>query len=310
MKNKKNKNDRSKNYNIIIVPEKYGISRTFNLSLKNIKIFTSVITIIVICVFIFLGRYLVLSKKALQAEQNKKIINSLKSENIDKQKNIDNYMKYQIEINNKLRELEKLENDVKNKMKNSTTLKDTSMNITNSSDNRTYSRGGLIDIDKDEKLIKDLDSEIKDYGELSKKLDSLLDKERYIISFMPCGGNISSYFGYRNNPFNSWTKDFHPGIDIASGYGSKIYAAAGGTIILAGSYGGYGNAVIIDHHNGYETVYGHSSKIYVEKGEDIEKGQLIALVGSTGSSTGPHLHFEVRKNGTAIDPLKILRGAD
>lgn len=305
-----NKNIRSKNYNIIIVPEKYGSSKVFNLSLKDIKIAASLVIIIVTCILIFFGRYYSVSKKVLQTEQNEKIINSLKCENEDKQKNIDNYMKYQIQINNKLKELEKLENDVKNKMKSSITLKDTSMDTAISSNNKTYSRGGAIDINKDENLIKDLDSEIKKYADLSKEIDSVLNKEKYIISFMPCQGNISSYFGYRKNPFNGGSKDFHPGIDIAGSYGSKIYAAAGGTITLAGGYGGYGNAVVIDHHNGYETVYGHTSKIYVIKGKNVEKGELIALVGSTGSSTGPHLHFEVRKNGTAIDPLKILRGED
>lgn len=114
--------------------------------------------------------------------------------------------------------------------------------------------------------------------------------------------------GSRANPCDSKSADFHPGIDIANSYGSKIYAFAKGTVILSGYYSGYGNAVILNHHNGLETLYGHTSKILVSKGQEVEKGQLIALEGSSGRSTGLHVHFEVRKNGTPVSPMGFIKG--
>ena len=143
---------------------------------------------------------------------------------------------------------------------------------------------------------------------MDNQLDSYIEKEKYIPTILPNDGRISSPFGVRANPFNLRASDFHPGMDIASDYGSKIYASAKGTVTRAGSYSGYGNAIVIDHHNSLETVYGHTSHIYVEVGQEVEKGQLIGLVGSTGHSTGPHVHFEVRKNGTAVNPMDYIKG--
>jgi len=115
----------------------------------------------------------------------------------------------------------------------------------------------------------------------------------------PARGTITSRFGQR------WGR-FHTGVDIAAPQGSPIYAADGGTVIFSGWESGYGYLVKIDHHNGYVTYYGHASKLLVKKGDKVAKGQKIALVGSTGRATGPHLHFEVRKNGVPIDPMPFL----
>lgn len=113
---------------------------------------------------------------------------------------------------------------------------------------------------------------------------------------------ISGYFGYRTYP----SVEFHSGIDFASSRGTHILAAGRGTVIYAAWYGGYGNCVIIDHGFGYETLYGHCSKLLVSVGDKVEKGDLIALVGSTGYSTGNHLHFEVHENGTKVNPFKYI----
>lgn len=122
---------------------------------------------------------------------------------------------------------------------------------------------------------------------------------------LPCLGEVTSGFGWRMHPVLGYER-FHSGIDIGADYGSTIYAAEQGLVIFAGWYGGYGNAVIIDHGGGITTLYGHTSELYVSEGQTVQRGQAIAAVGSTGLSTGPHLHFEVRREGEPTDPVAFL----
>lgn len=118
----------------------------------------------------------------------------------------------------------------------------------------------------------------------------------------PVTGTITSRFG-ANESIRDHT---HKGMDIAAPNGTSIKAAADGTVSFSGWMGGYGNLIIITHENGIQTYYGHCSKLYAEKGEDVEAGDVIAAVGSTGFSTGNHLHFEIRKNGAQINPQRYL----
>jgi murein DD-endopeptidase MepM/ murein hydrolase activator NlpD len=122
---------------------------------------------------------------------------------------------------------------------------------------------------------------------------------------LPAEGPMTSPFGWRVHPILG-TSRFHNGLDFGAEYGSLIKAADNGVVISAEWTGGYGNAVIIDHGNGITTLYGHTSQMYVTVGQAVQKGQPIAAVGSTGFSTGPHLHFEVRRQGEPIDPMPFL----
>ena len=117
---------------------------------------------------------------------------------------------------------------------------------------------------------------------------------------------ISSPFGYRIHPISGVQK-FHAGVDIGASYGSPVMAADGGTVILAGWNGGYGNCVVINHGNGLTTLYGHMSSLAVTVGQSVGKGQTIGYVGSTGASTGPHLHWEVAVNGQVVNPLNYAQ---
>lgn len=121
----------------------------------------------------------------------------------------------------------------------------------------------------------------------------------------PISGEITSPFGWRVHPVFG-TQKFHTGIDIAADYGDAVVAADSGVVIHADWYGGYGKAVIIDHGNGVQTLYAHNSELLVSEGQAVRKGQVISHAGSTGYSTGPHVHFEVRRNGTPTDPLGYL----
>lgn len=123
------------------------------------------------------------------------------------------------------------------------------------------------------------------------------------------GGWVSSYFGMRTDPF-SGRNGMHQGVDLAGKEGSDILAVAAGVVTWSGPRSGYGNMVEISHGNGYITRYGHNKENLVKAGDVVEKGQVIALLGSSGRSTGPHLHFEVLKNGRGVDPSKYLRAAN
>ena len=143
------------------------------------------------------------------------------------------------------------------------------------------------------------------YENLSNMLEQLEQKSVTPNYWPTDSGEISSRYGYRYDPFG-YGSDFHPGIDIAGNYGDPVYASAAGDVEQAGWNGGYGRYVKISHGNGYETAYGHMSAIAVGSGDSVKKGDIIGYVGSSGYSTGPHLHFEVLLNGQTVNPLKIL----
>ncbi len=115
----------------------------------------------------------------------------------------------------------------------------------------------------------------------------------------PARGILTSPFGWRR-----WRH--HDGIDIAAPYGAPVYAARPGRVVFAGWYYAYGRAVIVDHGDGVQTIYGHASKLLVGVGQSVSQGELVARVGASGRATGPHLHFEVRVNGKAVNPMKYM----
>jgi murein DD-endopeptidase MepM/ murein hydrolase activator NlpD len=135
--------------------------------------------------------------------------------------------------------------------------------------------------------------------------DSLLNLAS-LPNLWPVQGVVTSSFGEREDPFNG-EGAFHKGIDIAAGIGSPIRAAADGTVLIAGMANGYGREVRIDHGHGIQTIYGHMSGFAVTTGEDVKRGEIIGYVGSSGRSTGPHLHYEVLIHDTPVNPHKYLR---
>lgn len=127
-------------------------------------------------------------------------------------------------------------------------------------------------------------------------------------SLLPINGWISSSFGYRRHPYDGSYR-FHAGVDIAADNGTPVRAPAAGTVLFSGGRSGYGKVVVIDHGYGIRTLFGHGSKLYVNAGERVKRGQKIAEVGNTGRSTGPHLHYEVRKNGQPVNPAAFFSQA-
>jgi len=143
-----------------------------------------------------------------------------------------------------------------------------------------------------------------------KKLDTIEKGLISIPSVQPVTNlSYTSNFGIRSDPFRG-TAAFHPGVDIQCKTGTAVYATADGVVDKAERSGGYGNLVELDHGRGIQTRYGHLSKILVVAGQHVKRGQLLALSGSTGRSTGPHLHYEVRIDGRAVNPVPFLQTAD
>lgn len=154
------------------------------------------------------------------------------------------------------------------------------------------------------------DNEILSPDEIADFYEGYLKKINYNLSYTPLGypypGNITSTFGHRENPFSGTGVETHKGLDIKGPSGAPVKSMAKGKVEFAGVRGGYGNCVILKHGNGFETLYGHLSKIKVKVGQKIDIGQQIGNIGSTGRSTGPHLHYEVHQNGQRINPKSFL----
>ncbi len=139
-------------------------------------------------------------------------------------------------------------------------------------------------------------------------LNSDLEKEVKPSGYPVRGGYISSKYGERTDPFTG-TKSYHDGVDLVGKHGAKVAAAASGIVIFAGEKRGYGKVIKIHHGNGIVTLYAHNDKLLAEVGDYVTKGHKIATVGSTGRSTGPHLHFEVQLDGKTVDPEKYLHAS-
>jgi murein DD-endopeptidase MepM/ murein hydrolase activator NlpD len=141
-----------------------------------------------------------------------------------------------------------------------------------------------------------------------KTYESAMREKSRIPSIWPVEGEMTDGFGGRRNPFGGSSFEFHPGQDIRAERGTPVVVAANGTVIFAGTQSGYGQMVEVSHGDGLTTRYAHLSKLEVAVGQEMARGQLLGLVGSTGRSTGPHLHYEVRINGESVNPLAYLPG--
>ena len=150
-------------------------------------------------------------------------------------------------------------------------------------------------------VIKEATNKVVAVG--TKTITITASRGTYTVSSLgfirPCLGILTSNYGYR------W-RDFHTGVDFAASTGTPIVASKAGTVVFSGWKGGYGNCIIIDHGSGIQTLYGHNSKLLVSVGDYVSQKQTISLMGSTGNSTGPHCHFEVRVNGKPLNPWRYI----
>lgn len=153
-------------------------------------------------------------------------------------------------------------------------------------------------------------SDILSVEEIGKFYEGYLNKMIDYVAFTPMGyphfGAITSGYGHRENPFTGENVETHKGLDFRGKRGEIVKSTASGKVTYAGRRGGYGNCIVINHGNGFETYYGHLSRILISEGAQVKAGDNIGKIGSTGRSTGPHLHYEIHKNGKIINPRSFL----
>jgi len=237
-------------------------------------------------------------------------VKAIKAESLIKEREVEN-------VRSQLQQIEKKQQLISNKQNQVKKM----MGIKNEpAVIRTPSRGGQGGVDqpvsagKDSELLIQTQAMVNSLDRQEKELDELLarvtkdsDYFRSRPNLWPTAGELSSEYGLRDSPVRRGHKEsFHNGVDIANDSGTPIYASGDGRVSFANWKSGYGRMVIIQHGHGLISEYGHLSAFLVKEGETVIKGQQIARMGSTGASTGPHLHFIIAKNGTPVDPQIYL----
>jgi len=299
----------NKTYSIVIIPNNNDSIKKYSLKAPFVKMVLTLLLILSLSIVLLInlskasaeGKAEEVSKEALQqqvqtlsqivVEQNQSLTTS--NSQIEELKASDTANK------SKINEFTKMYSELaKNYISKS------SRGSTKESNNKS-----ALDLIKLSNSIEELNKSFDADKQLMAELElSKGELERIVASIptlVPAYGEVTSPFGIRKHPIKK-VKKAHEGVDISSSKGDPILAAASGIVEYSGYNSGFGNHVIIDHKNGYRTIYAHSSKLLVKKGELVIKGQKIALVGSTGLSTGPHLHFEIRIGNTPVDPTQYI----
>lgn len=253
----------------------------------------------------------VLAHFAVQNEQQKQELAAYKQTKSEQEQTI-RQLRLMAETNQKkLAALSKLEDQVRSQMEKSGAQLPPKSNASDYAGQGGPVLGSAnpanIVLEQEKNIGREADAKKADLENLL----SAIETENYRRDVTPSqwptsGGSISSPFGGRSNPFGGYGRDWHPGIDIANDYGAPVYASAAGYVQQAGWFGGYGIYARINHDYGYQTAYGHMSRVVCSAGQYVKKGEIIGYVGSTGYSTGPHLHFEVIHYGEQVDPSSLM----
>jgi murein DD-endopeptidase MepM/ murein hydrolase activator NlpD len=238
-------------------------------------------------------------------------LDNLREQKERQKEKVNNLQKQTEEMKKKLRDLDSLDKQIKDLVgiKNTIKMEASRSNTLVRRKLYTDSNNLNVEIVNLETDLKTLNEKIDDKkSKLPEIKEEIINKKALLAAqptVLPSDGRITSSFGYRKSPFGR-RSEFHDGLDIAAAYGSPVRASADGVVVEAGWKSGYGREVIVDHGYGLKTGYGHNSKILVKVGQRVKKGEVISRVGSSGRSTGPHLHFIVFENGKAVDPRRYL----
>lgn len=309
MKKGKAKKTQKKYFSVVLVPHSSSHVKVF----KFTSFYAKLIACVVILIAIFVCGGLYISKMLEENASLKKNINELYSATAEQSKLLDARSDEIERLRNESADFKEVVNDkIEEFTENFNKITDEYLEERSQKVSRSGERTETAFTNDMRNLKGSLDSLTQLYSRSGTPNADLDAAEAKINEFMetiptlwPVSGTITDEFGNRRDPFTRKLK-YHTGMDIGTDYGRSIKAAAGGKVVMVDYIYGTGKTVKISHGNGITTLYGHCSKILVEEGQIVEKGEVIAKVGSSGRSTGPHLHFEVLLYGTPVDPLKYL----
>ncbi len=289
-------------YTFMIIPSSRGKARKIILSNKTIRFFFLTLSILFIAFTLIFLDWLRTSYAKIEVRR-------LKAENANQRDKIKMYEDLTRELQEKIdgfkSYVEKL--NVFAGLQSPYALKEVGSGGVSKNDIGTIINNSLQKpaLQKPEVLKKTAD----EVEQNLKILDQFFQDQSYRLSALPSiwptRGYLSGFFGNRKDPFTGKI-DFHPGLDISTQLGNKVFATANGIVIVAEYRKGYGNVVIIDHGFGFSTLYAHLSKIAVKEGQKVKRWDVIGYVGTTGKSTGPHLHYEVRRYNQSVNPLDFI----
>lgn len=307
MEEKIKKPDR-REYTLMLVPHDGNAVRKIHIPIRTIKY-----TLTVICLFtlIVIGTFARYHSAAAMSQQERAEMENLRQINGTQQQQIEDLAKSTATLKQNMDRLNALDADVRRMLTSEESAETSRAGINRPSGLHTGQGGPLVNPDINQLLavVQDLQQQTVVREEsLAGLKDALAARNAKINatpSIWPTHGDVTSRFGWRGSPWGGGS-DWHPGIDIANDAGTEIAVTADGEVTYSGWYSGYGKLIIVNHGNGIETLYGHCSELLVGVGATVKKGQVIARMGSTGYSTGPHVHYEVRVNGSAVNPATFL----
>lgn len=291
-------------YTFIIVPDASSRLRKLKLPAHALH---GLIAIGILSFFVTIGLGFNYMKMAFKAADYDK----LQAENTSLKVQKKNLEVAAVKLGEKLNNMESMFADIQNLVENDSLTKRGKLNTPAVGGSRVdYSTAQLLgtaNLKDGIDLLKDrtaeMESQLTSLQELAQKKASI---RRSTPTIWPVKGNLTSHFGSRTDPFNGESTEMHLGVDIAALFGTQVHAPADGRIIFAQRNAAYGNLVIIDHGNGLTTRMGHLSRFNVKVGQTVRKNEVVAYVGTSGRSTAPHLHYEVRLNDRPVNPKNYL----
>lgn len=294
-------------YTLMIVPHHAKSVFSIRIPIKTVKYTAAALAV---CVTILSGTMLNYRYQANMAAQEKHELAQLREVNTKQYSQLEELAKTTAQLQEDMNRLNQLDADL--------------TRLVNGEESTAASRSAPVrvgthsgqggpqtkpNIEQLTNLTKELGAAVKEREQsLTNLKNALTEKNERLAatpSIWPTSGDVTSRFGWRSSLWG-WGSDWHPGIDIANDSGTPIVATADGIVTNSSWFGGYGKMVEIDHGNGIVTIYGHNSQLFVTPGQKVKKGETIAYMGNTGISTGSHCHYEVRVNGTAVNPSSFL----
>ena len=288
-------------FTIMVIPHSQDSPLVFKLPIATVQALGVIVLAFLMISISFVTRYISMNNSLDELDY-------LRQDNISKSSEIEELARETQILLEQFEEIKQLEEKIKNlsNIQDETNAEE----IETSLDQYLFaSSRGMTTLERASRSVTHLNNLIPDQKSLMSEMVGDIEAENRRLASTPSGwptwGRITSPFGNRRGPFTGRI-EFHSGIDLGNSHGSTIYATADGTVSTAAYRGGYGNLVIIEHDYGFTTYYAHMSRIAVKLWQKVEKGQVIGYVGSTGNSTGPHLHYEVRLRGTPVNPRNYM----